>query len=106
MTEVGIRELKARLSYYLQLMQAGEEIAITARHHIVGYLSKFCPPKSGKSKEKKRSKNEFQKLMEQWKKEGYLLSVARRRFKPFKPVKMTPGPSSTEMIRQMRDEED
>ena len=105
MIEVGVRELKARLSYYLQLMQAGEEIAITARRHIVGYLSKFCSPAPNKHK-KKRSRREFLQLMEQWKREGYLTGVGRKPFRPFKPVKMTPGPTSTEMIRQMRDEED
>ncbi|MBI2345534.1 MAG: hypothetical protein HYV03_01300 [Deltaproteobacteria bacterium] len=103
MVEVGVRELKARLSYYLQLMQAGEEIAIKLRTRIVGFLSKTRGARRGAPHP--RTKRDIRKMIEQWKKEGFVISGGPYHHQPFKPVKMTPGPTTTEMIRQMRDEE-
>ena len=104
MVEVGVRELKAKLSYYLQLMQAGEEIAIKVRHRVVGYLSRLSPPSPKKGKIRRRGRREMRSLIEQWKREGYLLSGGLCRYRPVKTSRMSPGPTSTEMIRQMRDE--
>ena len=102
MVEVGIRELKSRLSYYVQLMQAGETIAIKVREKIVGFLTNM---KLKKPKEPMRLAK-LDKTIAQLKKEGLLLSGGRCRMLPFRPVRMTPGSSSTEMIRKMRDEEE
>ncbi|OGQ46178.1 MAG: hypothetical protein A3H42_01490 [Deltaproteobacteria bacterium RIFCSPLOWO2_02_FULL_46_8] len=103
MIEVGVRELKSRLSYYLQLMQAGETIAVKVRNKVVGFLSSMKPSKESKAK-KMRLKN-LEKKIEQWKKEGILISGGLFHPTPFKPIKMTPGPTMAEIIRQMRDEE-
>lgn len=105
MIEVGVRELKARLSYYLQLMQAGEEIAIKMRHKVIGYLSKLYHSPLKKKRAKKHSRRELEALIDRWKQEGFLVSGGPYRYRPIKPIKMTPGPTSTEMIRQMRDED-
>ena len=91
MREVGIRELKARLSYYVQLMQAGETIAIKVRNKIVGFFSNLKPSKKPKPKE--MSTRELKKKIEQWKKEGILISGGFYHHVPFKRVKMTPGPT-------------
>lgn len=102
MVEVGIRELKSRLSYYVQLMQAGETVAVKVRDRVVGFLSKICPPASGGKKGKNGP--DLDRSIERWKEEGFLWSGGRYRHRRFKPVRMTPGPTAAEMIRQMRDE--
>ena len=102
MVEVGIRELKSRLSYYVQLMQAGEIVAIKVREKVVGFLSKWGQNPTSR---KHREKRDVDRLIEKWKKEGFIISGGRYRYIPFKPVKMTPGPTAAEMIRQMRDED-
>lgn len=105
MISVGVRELKAHLSYYLRLMQEGEEIAIRMRDKVIGYLSNIQQERQKKSATRHR-KRDLQKLMEEWRKEGFLISGGKPyRYRDFKPVKMTPGPSTTEIIRKMRDEE-
>lgn len=105
MVEVGSRELKARLSYYLRLMEAGETIAIKIHNRVVGFLSQLRPPDDEEKRmEKKRSKD-IEKRIRQLKKEGFLRGGGKFRCTPFEPVKMTPGPSSTELLRKMRDEE-
>lgn len=106
MVEVGSRELKARLSYYLRLVEAGETIAIKIHHRIIGFLSQW-PPLSEKKMTKAEEKNlkEMDRKIEKLKKEGFIVSGGRFRYIPNKPVHMTPGPSSTEILRQMRDEE-
>jgi len=40
MTTVGIRELKARLSHYLRLVQSGETVHVTDRGHEVAVISR------------------------------------------------------------------
>lgn len=103
MITVGVRELKSQLSYYLQLVQAGEEIAIRMRNKVIGYLSSLQPEKP-KKLTKRKSKRDLGKLIEEWKKEGFVLSGGVDKYRPHKPAKMTPGPTSTEIIRKMRDE--
>lgn len=39
MATVGIRELKARLSHYLHLVQAGETVRITDRGHEIAVIN-------------------------------------------------------------------
>ena len=105
MVEVGIRELKSRLSYYVQLMRAGETIAIKMRDHIVGFLTNMKDPK--KADKRKQSRLTLQRRIEQLKEEGFLISGGLCKHRRVKPVKMLPGgPSTTEIIRKMRDEED
>lgn len=70
MIEVGTRELKSRLSYYLQLVQAGETVVVKIRHRVVGFLSKFRPDKAPRAK---RGRDDL-KLIEEWKRTGFLQS--------------------------------
>ena len=104
MREVGIRELKSRLSYYVQLMQAGETVAIKVRNHVVGFLSRFGSPPAEKQPIKKPRKD-IRKLVEKWKQEGFVVSGGPYRYIPFHPVKLKGDLTASEMIRQMRDED-
>ena len=104
MVEVGSRELKARLSYYLRLMEAGETIAIKIRNHVIGFLSSERPPKSESRKAKKKARD-LERRIEQLKKDGFFIGGGKFRYFPSEPVKMTPGPSMVEILRKIRDEE-
>lgn len=102
MVEVGIRELKSRLSHYLRLMETGETVAIKMRDRIIGFLTNM---KGSKKKPEEMSLRALRKKVEQLKKEGFLRSgKVGAKMSRFKPMRMTPGPSTTELIRQMRDE--
>lgn len=103
MVEVGVRELKARLSYYLQLAQAGELVAVKVRNRIVSFLSNVRPAKRTPSRRPKQS--DVHKILERWKADGLLVSGGPCHLHPFTPVRMTPGPTTTEMLRHMRDED-
>jgi antitoxin (DNA-binding transcriptional repressor) of toxin-antitoxin stability system len=107
MITVGVRELKAQLSYYLKLMQEGEEIAIRMRDQVIGYLSNVQHELKKKSA-KKQTRRDLQKLMDEWKKSGFIISGGKVGVKwpRHTPAKMTPGISTTEIIRKMRDEEE
>lgn len=105
MITVGVRDLKAQLSYYLKLMQEGEEIAICMRNKVIGYLHNLEHERKKKSS-KKKSKLDFQRLMDEWKKEGFIVSGGGPyKFRPHKPAKMTPGITGSEIVRKLRDED-
>lgn len=105
MITVGVRDLKAQLSYYLRLMQDGEEIAICLRDKVIGYLSNVQKGRKTKAI-KRQSHRDFQKLVEEWKKEGFVISGGGKyRPLPHKPATMTPGISGSEIVRKMRDED-
>jgi len=101
MVEVGIRELKSRLSYFVQLMQAGETIAIKVRNHVVGFLTEQAPPQK---QEDLSSDKKLKTKIRELEKEGFLLPARKGRIKPFKPAKLKGDLDSTQLIRQMRDE--
>lgn len=106
MTEIGIRELKSRLSYYVQLMQAGELVAIKVRNRVVGFLSNIRPDFKEEGRGRSRRIGKLQKLIERWKNEGILLSGGLCRPRPIQPVPLKGEVSSTDLLRQMRDEEE
>lgn len=103
MVSVGIRELKSRLSYYVQLAQAGETIAVMVRNRIVSFLSDRQPSLENRLK-RRHSRRDSGKLIQDWKRRGFLISGGLCRHRPFKPIPLAPGPTTTEMIRGMRDE--
>ena len=103
MIEVGIRELKSRLSYYVQLMQAGETVAIKVRNHVVGFLSKILP--EGTDKKRDISRKRAAQLIEKMKREGLLISGGLYRDIPFKRIKLKGDMTASELIRKMRDED-
>lgn len=103
MVEVGVRELKARLSYYLQLMQTGEEIAIKMRHRIIGFFSSRRP--SPPHPAKRASKRDLHRRFEQLKAQGFIVRGGPYRPLSFKPVRLKGGVTTTQIIRGMRDED-
>ena len=103
MIMVGTRELKSKLSYYIQLMQSGEEIVITLRNKVVGYLSKNNPLQ--KKNKKSPNKNKIDKIIKQMRDEGIILNATTRPYFPTKPIRLSKGKSAAEMIRELRDEE-
>lgn len=105
MVEVGVRELKSRLSHYLGLMQEGEMIAIKVRHRLVGFISNLRPETAQVSRSRRLQPRDLQRKIAQWKKEGVLLSGGLCRPHPFKPIPLKGRKTSTELLREMRDEE-
>ena len=103
MIEVGVRELKSRLSHYLRLMDAGEVVAIRMRDRIIGFLTNMKAPKK---KSKDLSLDQLKEKVEQLKAEGFLLSGdVGVKMTPFKPIKLKGNVSTSDLIRKMRDED-
>ena len=104
MIEIGIRELKSRLSYYVQLMQAGEVIGIKMRNQVVGFLSQLSPAAWGKSKGR-ASQREWMKVLEKWKQNEFLLSSKPYRYPPVQPISFEGPEPASETIRKMLEED-
>lgn len=105
MIEVGIRELKSRLSYYVQLAQAGETVAIKVRHRVVGFLSKFLPSQVEEGEKRRRSRRQVEALIKKWKREGFLISGGLYHHRPFKPVKLKGDKSLSDIVKEIREED-
>lgn len=103
MVEVGVRNLKARLSYYLQLAEAGEVIAVKVRERIVGWLSNLRPVKT-RSTANARSKHDDDRAFEKMRREGLILSGGRYHHRTIKRGKIRGSATMAEVIRQIRDE--
>lgn len=104
MVKVGIRELKARLSYYVQLVEAGELIAVQVRDRVVGFFSSLRPGEGGRPKKSWKTKD-LRKKIERWKQEGLLLSGGLCRPHSIQPIELKGDQTAAELIRKMRDEE-
>lgn len=105
MVEIGIRELKSRLSYYVQLMQAGETVAIKVRNRVVGFLSNILPQPSSIPTHRGGSRKDVALLLRQWKKEGLLVTGGLYSPFSFKPVHFKGNLTATEIIHKIRDTE-
>lgn len=101
MIEVGAKQLKSHLSHYLRLVERGETIAVKIRKRVVGFLSNLKP---SLDKEKELSIKELKKKIEQWKKEGMIYGGGIFKYKPVKRIRLKGDKTSTQMIREMRDE--
>ena len=78
-TTVGIRELKARLSHYLQQVKSGATLVITERGKPVGRIVPAQPS--------------LEKRMQELQEAG-LVSWNGRKFAPPEPVARTRGPKT------------
>lgn len=105
MVEVGIRDLKGRLSYYVQLVQAGELVVIKVRNRVVGFLSNIRPSSTQEAKMKNWKPKKLQKKIEKWKNEGLLLNGGMCRPHPIQPIEFTKGETTSDLLRKIRDEE-
>ncbi len=111
MTEVNIRELKSRLSYYLKLMQTGEVIAIKDREKPIGFLTQEDHRKKETTiPHEKRDQKKLKQALERLKAAGLIKSseLPKKRIITFNPGKPNPNVmfDSTDIIRKMRDEEE
>lgn len=96
MTEVSVRELKAKLTEYLRRAEAGEQIGVTRRGKVIASLG---PSSNGGSTRPKTLDEKLQLLRER----GVLYGSGKP-FKPSgKPVKLIgEGPTVSEMIIEDR----
>lgn len=106
MIEVGIRELKARLSYYVQLVQTGTLVAIKIRERIVGFLSNMKPETIEEKQFKSLRPKKIKKKIEQWKKQGILLSGGLCHPSSIQPIELKGNKTTTELLHQIRNEEE
>jgi len=94
MTEVGVRELKARLTEYLRRAEAGEEIAVTRRGKRVAVLR--AEAKGG------RVRTTEEKLLEL--RDRGLIQWSGKKFVPSgEPIPLRgEGPTASEMVIEDR----
>lgn len=87
-TQVGVRELKNRLSAYLSLVKAGQTIVITERGKVVGYLSPVAPS--------------LEARMHALEAAGFLRR-GKEKLQPHEPIIINPGPEQvSDLIVQDR----
>jgi antitoxin (DNA-binding transcriptional repressor) of toxin-antitoxin stability system len=89
---VGVRELRQNLSVYLRRVKAGETLEVTEHGHIV---ARMAPPPA-----------EPLGPYERMKAEGRIRPATVRWEDVPLPLPAGPGPSLSEILRQMRDEDD
>jgi antitoxin (DNA-binding transcriptional repressor) of toxin-antitoxin stability system len=88
-----VRELRQNLSVYLRRVKAGETLEVTERGEIVARLSPTPP----------RGLSPLDQLIA----EGRASPATRSHRDLPPPIRLPPGsPSASEILRQMRDEED
>lgn len=86
MTTVGVRELKNRLSHYLNCAAQGEQITITRRGKVVGILR--APDQAPSRK----------KTLDELAAEGYLIKGNGKPLGATKPLRLTGKPLSQYVI--------
>lgn len=106
MVEIGIRELKARLSYYVQLMEKGELIAIKVRDRVVGFFSNVKPYREEAKKVKMVKTKKIMKQISQWKAEGTIISGGLCRPRKISPVEFKGSKTTAEFLKGIREDEE
>jgi antitoxin (DNA-binding transcriptional repressor) of toxin-antitoxin stability system len=89
---VGVRELRQNLSVYLQRVKRGETLDVTERGHVVARLEPV-PARATGPYERMKAEGRIRPAAIPW-----------DEFPP--PLELGPGPSLSEIIQQMRDEDD
>lgn len=91
--DVGVRELRQNLSVYLRRIAQGETLRVTDHGHPVALLTPL--PDSGEP------------VLDELEAQGLLDRPASRRRPRPRPIPLLPGePTLSEVLRQMRDEDD
>lgn len=103
MIEVGVRELKSRLSYYLQLVQAGESIAVKVRDRVVGFFSRQRPVLS--KGQRRKATVDWDTLLDQWEREGFLISGGRYQHNTQRRIRLKGDKTMSQIVRELRDED-
>ncbi len=95
MTTVSVRELKNRLSEYLRRLDEGEQITVTKRGKPVAVIL----PAGREESPEERLRRKLQELQAQG-----IIHWAGGKPKGLTPgVKMTPGPSASDIVIQQRE---
>jgi len=89
---VGIRELRQNLSVYLRRVEAGETLEVTEHGRPVARLAPLPP--------------ERMSVLDRLIAEGKATPGKGGNLADWKPIDIGPGPTLSEVLQQMRDEDD
>jgi len=89
---VGVRELRQNLSVYLRRIQAGETLEVTEHGHPVARLTPLPPQRMS--------------VLDQMIAEGRAYPGKGGNLADWEPIDIGPGPTLSEVLQQMRDEDD
>ena len=92
MNTVGIKELKNRLTHYLRLSRAGEEIIVSDRGKPIALIQRIDMAKQPKSEEA---------ILARMAAEGTVTLPKKRALTKFKPVRIK-GKTAADMIAEDR----
>lgn len=89
---VGVRELRQNLSVYLRRVEAGETLEVTEHGHPVARLTPLPPQQMG--------------VLDRLIAEGKAFPGKGGNLADWQPIDIGPGPTLSEVLQQMRDEDD
>jgi prevent-host-death family protein len=89
---VGVRELRQNLSVYLRRIEAGETLEVTEHGHPVARLTPLPP--------------ERMSVLDRMIAEGRAYPGKGGNVADWEPIDIGPGPTLSEVLQQMRDEDD
>jgi len=93
MSTVGVRELKNRLTDYLRRTKLGEEVVVTEHGKPIALLHPFHPSRKGESLEARMAGLASQ---------GIVSLPSGKRFKKFRPFKVSGTPLSQMALQDRR----
>jgi prevent-host-death family protein len=89
---VGVRELRQNLSVYLRRIEAGETLEVTEHGHPVARLTPLPPQRMS--------------VLDRLIAEGRAFPGKGGNLADWEPIDIGPGPTLSEVLQQMRDEDD
>ena len=89
---VGVRELRQNLSVYLRRVEAGETLEVTEHGHPVARLTPLPPQRMS--------------VLDRMIAEGRAYPGKGGNLADWEPIDIGPGPTLSEVLQQMRDEDD
>jgi prevent-host-death family protein len=89
---VGVRELRQNLSVYLRRIEAGETIEVTEHGHPMARLTPLPPQRMS--------------VLDRLIAEGRAYPGKGGNLADWEPIDIGPGPTLSEVLQQMRDEDD
>jgi prevent-host-death family protein len=89
---VGVRELRQNLSVYLRRIEAGETLEVTEHGHPVARLTPLPPQRMS--------------VLDRLIAEGRAYPGKGGNLADWEPIDIGPGPTLSEVLQQMRDEDD
>jgi len=92
LARVGVRELRQNLSIYLRRIEAGETLEVTEHGHPVARLTPLPPQRMG--------------VLDRLIAEGKAFPGKGGNLADWEPIDIGPGPTLSEVLQQMRDEDD